>query len=58
MVKNLSLKLLETKTPDEVLRIFENDFIRQAQSKTILGEELVMILKFFQHNLDQTLERE
>ena len=58
MIKNLSLKLLDTKTPEEVLRIFENDFIRQAQSKTILGEELVMILKFLQHTLDNTLERE
>jgi hypothetical protein len=30
MTKNLSLKLLDTKTPDEVLRIFENEFVRQA----------------------------
>lgn len=55
--KNLSLKLLDTKTPQQVLTIFESDFVRSPE-KVAHGEELVMILKFLQHNLNQSMERE
>jgi hypothetical protein len=55
--KNLSLKLLGTQTPQEVLMIFENQYIRQP-NREIHGEELVMLLKFLQHTIKQTLDRE
>ena len=55
--KNLSLKLLDTKTPEQVLKIFESDIIRGEQG-TVYGEELVMILKFLQHNLKSSMDRE
>jgi len=54
--KNLSLKLLGSTDPHEILRIFENDFIRQPD-RMIYGEELVMVLKFLQHALKEHMDR-
>ena len=46
--KNLSLKLLETETVEQVLKIFDNDLVRNRQEREPHGEELALIMKFFQ----------
>ena len=48
--KNISLKLLGTTDPREVLRIFEDEIIRMSDRKPH-GEELCLILKFLQHSI-------
>lgn len=55
--KTLSLKLLETKEPHDVLQIFEREFIRKPEVDP-LGEELCMVLKFLQHAIKENMSRE
>lgn len=47
--KNLSLRLLQSETPEEVLRVFERDFLRPQ--KTSYPEELALVLYFVVKNL-------
>lgn len=44
--KNLSLKLLNSNDPVEILNIFESDILR-SQDQEVHGEELCLVLKFF-----------
>lgn len=43
--KNLSLRLLATQNPIEILNIFENEIIRRPDRK-MHAEQLCMVLKF------------
>lgn len=52
--KQLSLKLLEARTPQQVMRVFEEEVIH-AEEQKIYGPELVMVLKFLQHTLSQDM---
>ena len=54
--KNLSLRLFETRTPEEVMRIFDKEYLRQMK-KDIYGEELVLILKFLESNMKNGMSR-
>ena len=49
--KNLSLKLLETETVEQVLKIFEHDLVRPRKEREPHGEELALVLKFLQNQL-------
>lgn len=54
VVKNLSLKLIESDSSDSVLSIFENEYLKSAK-KEIFGEELCLLLYFtVKHNGDIT----
>ena len=50
--KNLSLSLLQTETPDQVLNIFEREYLRQRK-EIIYPEELCLIFYFVTKNLSQ-----
>jgi hypothetical protein len=50
--KNLSLSLLQTETPDQVLNIFEREYLRQRK-ETIYPEELCLIFYFVTKNMSQ-----
>jgi hypothetical protein len=48
-VKNMSLKLLACTQPEEVLKIFEDEFLHgdaQGKTRSPTGEELALVLKF------------
>ena len=49
--KNLSLRLLDTQTPEQVMSIFENEFMRKQNEREPHGEELSLILKFLQQTM-------
>lgn len=50
VLKNLSLQLFDTKTPEEVFKIYENF------SDDPYAEEICLILKFLQWNMHQSYE--
>ena len=55
--KNISLKLLKTTDPEEVMSIFESEIVRKPGRK-VHPEELVLILKFLQHAIQETYSTE
>lgn len=48
--KNLSITLLQTESPDQVLNIFEREYLRQRK-EMIYPEELCLIFYFVTKNL-------
>lgn len=50
--KNLSLSLLQTESPEQVLNIFEREYLRQHR-QIIYPEELCLVYYFFTKNLSQ-----
>jgi len=50
--KNLSLSLLQTETPDQVLNLFEREYLRHRR-ELIYPEELCLIFYFVTKNLSQ-----
>ena len=56
--KNLSLKLLDTKSPEQVMKIFESEFLNQDITRTIHSEEIILILKFFESAVRMSFDRD
>ena len=57
--KNMSLKLLSCTEPEQVLKIFEEEFMlpshKTGELRDATGEELALILKFFQGTMKSSL---
>lgn len=58
--KNMSLKLLNCTEPEQVLKIFEEEFMlpnhKTGEMRNATGEELALILKFLQGTMKNTMD--